>query len=73
MPIIFDYKIGDKVLTPTGKVATVVKETYKGERLILKYDNPDHNHPESTKVTLQKEHVKPVKRELYTTCKVVVR
>lgn len=81
MPEIFDYKIGDKVFTPTGRVATVIKETYKGERLILKYDESNQltskgkvcNHPESRKVTLQKEHVRPVKRELYTTCKVVVR
>ncbi len=35
---IYDYKVGDKVVTPTGAIATVVKETYKGERLILKYD-----------------------------------
>ena len=32
MATIYNYKPGDKVITPTGKVATVVKETYQGER-----------------------------------------
>jgi|TARA_R100001129_G_C5308383_1_gene244451 hypothetical protein len=78
---IYDYKVGDKVVTPTGAIATVVKETYKGERLILKYDEvPEWQGEEATKslrhadsVTLAKEHVKPIKQDLYTTCKVVVR
>jgi hypothetical protein len=81
MPNIYDYKPGDKVITPTGKVATVVKETYQGERLILRYEDvPEWHGNEVTKgvrnvteVTLQKEFVKPLKQELYSTCKVVYR
>ena len=38
MANIFDYKAGDKVVTPTNMVATVIKETYQGEKLILEYD-----------------------------------
>ena len=42
MANIFDYKAGDKVVTPTNMVATVIKETYQGEKLILEYDEtPD--------------------------------
>ena len=78
---IYNYKPGDKVITPTGKVATVVKETYQGERLILRYDNvPEWQGEGTTKgvrhvteVTLQKEFVKPLKQELYSTCQVVYR
>jgi len=81
MPNIYDYKPGDKVITPTGKVATVVKETYQGERLILRYEDvPEWHGNEVTKgvrnvteVTLQKEFVKPLKQELYSTCQVVYR
>ena len=62
MATIYNYKPGDKVITPTGKVATVVKETYQGERL-----------RNVTEVTLQKEFVKPLKQELYSTCQVVYR
>jgi len=81
MATIYNYKPGDKVITPTGKVATVVKETYQGERLILRYDNvPEWQGEGTTKgvrhvteVTLQKEFVKPLKQELYSTCQVVYR
>lgn len=81
MATIYNYKPGDKVITPTGKVATVVKETYQGERLILKYEDvPEWHGNEVTKgvrnvteVTLQKEFVKPLKQELYSTCQVVYR
>ena len=81
MPTIYNYKPGDKVITPTGKIATVVKETYQGERLILRYDNvPEWQGEGTTKgvrhvteVTLQKEFVKPLKQELYSTCQVVYR
>ena len=81
MAKIYNYKPGDKVITPTGKVATVVKETYQGERLILRYDNvPEWQGEGTTKgvrhvteVTLQKEFVKPLKQELYSTCQVVYR
>ncbi len=87
---IYDYKVGDKVVTPTGKVATVVKETYQGERLILEYEETPEWQTNDTidikklklkgngyrhikSVTLAKEHVTPLKVELYSTCKVVVR
>ena len=77
---IYNYKVGDKVVTPTGEVATVVKETYKGERLVLKYDKVPEWNGDVTKgvrhvneVTLAKEHVTPLKVELYSTCKVVMR
>ena len=81
MAKIYNYKPGDKVITPTGKIATVVKETYQGERLILRYDNvPEWQGEGTTKgvrhvteVTLQKEFVKPLKQELYSTCQVVYR
>ena len=81
MAKIYKYKKGDKVITPTGKVATVVKETYQGERLILRYDNvPEWQGEGTTKgvrhvteVTLQKEFVKPLKQELYTTCQVTYK
>jgi hypothetical protein len=81
MATIYNYKPGDKVITPTGKVATVVKETYQGERLILRYDNVPEWQGEGitkgvrhvTEVTLQKEFVKPLKQELYSTCQVVYR
>tara|TARA_R100000388_G_scaffold49746_1_gene37247 strand:+ start:1180 stop:1425 length:246 start_codon:yes stop_codon:yes gene_type:complete len=81
MATIYNYKPGDKVITPTGKVATVVKETYQGERLVLRYDNvPEWQGEGTTKgvrhvteVTLQKEFVKPLKQELYSTCQVVYR
>ena len=81
MAKIYKYKKGDKVITPTGKVATVVKETYQGERLILRYEdvpewqgkgvNKGVRHV--TEVTLQKEFVKPLKQELYTTCQVTYK
>ena len=81
MAKIYKYKKGDKVITPTGKVATVVKETYQGERLILRYDTvPEWQGEGTTKgvrhvteVTLQKEFVKPLKQELYTTCQVTYK
>ena len=81
MATIYNYKPGDKVITPTGKVATVVKETYQGERLVLRYDNvPEWQGEGTTKgvrhvteVTLQKEFVKPLKQELYTTCQVTYK
>ena len=38
MANIYDYKPGDKVITPTNMIATVIKETYQGEKLILEYD-----------------------------------
>ena len=78
---IYNYKPGDKVITPTGKVATVVKETYQGERLILRYEDvPEWQGKEVnkgvrhvTEVTLQKEFVKPLKHELYTTTQVTCK
>ncbi len=78
---IYNYKPGDKVITPTGQVATVVKETYGGERLILEYvDTPewqkvsdDKNIRHINSVTLQKEFVKPLKQELYSTCQVTYK
>ena len=81
MAKIYKYKKGDKVTTPTGKVATVVKETYQGERLILRYEDvPEWQGKEVnkgvrhvTEVTLQKEFVKPLKQELYTTCQVTYK
>lgn len=81
MAKIYKYKKGDKVITPTGKVATVVKETYQGERLILRYEDvPEWQGKEVnkgvrhvTEVTLQKEFVKPLKQELYTTCQVTYK
>ena len=90
MPEIFDYKIGDKVLTPTGMTAVVVKETYQGEKLILEYEEipawqkddvidiaklklKGNGYRHTKSVTLAKELVRPLKRELYSTCKVVVR
>lgn len=81
MATIYNYKPGDKVITPTGKVATVVKETYQGERLVLRYDNVPEWHGEgvnkgvrhATEVTLQKEFVKLLKHELYTTTQVTCK
>tara|TARA_R100001510_G_C7595700_1_gene163889 strand:- start:108 stop:362 length:255 start_codon:yes stop_codon:yes gene_type:complete len=78
---IYDYKSGDKVITPTGQIATVVKETHGGERLILEYvDTPDWQKVSDDKntrhinsVTLQKEFVKPLKQELYSTCQVTCK
>ena len=78
---IYNYKPGDKVITPTGQVATVVKETYGGERLILEYvDTPewqkvsdDKNTRHINSVTLQKQFVKPLKQELYSTCQVTYK
>ena len=81
MAKIYNYKKGDKVVTPTGQVATVVKETYGGERLVLEYvDTPDWHKVTDDKnirhinsVTLQKEFVKPLKHELYTTTQVTCK
>jgi hypothetical protein len=86
MANIYDYKPGDKVITPTNMVAVVVKETYQGEKLILEYEEtPEwqkddvvnivtgngYRHIKS--VTLSKEWVKPLDESKYSSCKVVIR
>ena len=86
MTKIYDYKTGDKVVTPTNMVATVIKETYQGAKLELEYDEtPDwqknnvvdvvtgngFRHIKS--VTLAKECVRPLNPDNYSVTKVVIR
>ena len=86
MAKIYDYKIGDKVFTPTNMVATVIKETDQGEKLILEYDEtPDWQKDDVVdvvtgngfrhikSVTLAKEHVRPLNPDRYSVTKVVIR
>ena len=86
MANIFDYKAGDKVVTPTNMVATVIKETYQGEKLILEYDEtPDWQKDDVVdvvtgngfrhikSVTLAKECVRPLNPDNYSVTKVVIR
>lgn len=86
MTKIYDYKTGDKVVTPTNMVATVIKQTYQGKKLELEYDEtPDwqkdnvvdvvtgngFRHIKS--VTLAKECVRPLNPDNYSVTKVVIR
>ena len=86
MANIYDYKVGDKVITPTNMVATVIKETYQGEKLILEYDEtPDWQKDDVVdivtgngfrhirSVTLAKECVRPLNPDNYSVTKVVIR
>ena len=86
MAKICDYKTGDKVITPTNMVATVIKETYQGEKLILEYDEtPDWQKDDVVdivtgngfrhirSVTLAKECVRPLNPDNYSVTKVVIR
>lgn len=86
MTKIYDYKVGDKVITPTNMVATVIKETYQGEKLILEYDETPEWQKDDVvdivtgngfrhikSVTLAKECVRPLNPDNYSVTKVVIR